>query len=353
MNKININPEQSIFTEYYIEKNIWELFSSHIKNYKNILVVHGHKSLASVKNNLEKSLGNLKSDFIYYGGECSHVNADKIIDESKNKNYDLILAVGGGKVIDTAKIVGLKLELPIFVIPTIASTCACTSKVCAVYKNNHSFDEVLFLKRPPQKVFIDLTTIFEAPKKYFWAGMGDTLAKYYEMRLKTKNQELDYSTNLGWAICSMCKNSIIYKGKVAYETSTEITPEFKEVAGTILISTGYTSSLIEFFYNSAVAHIVCYAFCMVPEVEEKHLHGEMVSFGILIQLLLENNISEYNELVKFYETINLPTKLSQIISKELFLKYREPMYNQIMKAAEVEKISLEINFEKLDKVFMN
>ena len=54
-----------------------------------------------------------------------------------------MFAVGGGKAMDTVKVVALELDdKPFFTIPTIASTCAATSEVAAVYTAEHTFDDV-------------------------------------------------------------------------------------------------------------------------------------------------------------------------------------------------------------------
>lgn len=69
------------------------------------------------------------------------------------------MGIGGGKAIDTSKIVASKLEKDIFIIPTIASTCAGTSALSVVYNNDSTFKEFCFFKEPPKKIFIDLETI--------------------------------------------------------------------------------------------------------------------------------------------------------------------------------------------------
>ena len=37
---------------------------------------------------------------------------------------------------------------------------------------------------------------------------------------------------------------------------------------------------------------------MSPEVEEKHLHGELVSYGVLVQLVFDNKIKELKKIIK-------------------------------------------------------
>lgn len=74
--------------------------------------------------------------------------------------------------------------------------------------------------------------------------------------------------------------------------------ELEEVILSIIVSTGLVSNCVDNDYNSCVAHAVCYGFSMSPEVEEKHLHVELVSYGVLVQLVFDNKIKELKKLKK-------------------------------------------------------
>ena len=49
-----------------------------------------------------------------------------------------------------------------------------------MYNEDGSFKEIVQLHEPPAHCFIDTQVIAEAPEMYLWAGIGDTIAKYYE-----------------------------------------------------------------------------------------------------------------------------------------------------------------------------
>ncbi|WP_300621006.1 hypothetical protein [uncultured Fusobacterium sp.] len=74
--------------------------------------------------------------------------------------------------------------------------------------------------------------------------------------------------------------------------------ELEEVILSIIVSTGLVSNCVDNDYNSCVAHAVCYGFSMSPEVEEKHPHGELVSYGVLVQLVFDNKIKELKKIIK-------------------------------------------------------
>ncbi|MHA5067286.1 iron-containing alcohol dehydrogenase family protein [Cetobacterium somerae] len=321
--------EKSILTEVYMDSNIWNILGKEIQNYNNILVIHGDKSLLSIKNEFFKTLKDKNFHLVHYGNECCHSIVNSTLHNLNDNTYDLILGIGGGKSIDASKVMMDKLNIPLFTIPTIASTCAAVSYISVMYEENHVFQELYFLKRPPHKTFINLDTLIAAPKKYLWAGIGDTLAKYYEMNLKARGKRLNFNTTMGEKLSHLCKETMLNYGKHALSTSI-VDVDFKEVAGVILVTTGIVSNLIDFKYNGALAHAIFDALTKIKRVEEEHLHGEVVAFGILIQLQLEGNHEELNNLLNFYKEINLPTTLKEIVVKNEYLEKKEEIIDKIL-----------------------
>ncbi len=56
----------------------------------------------------------------------------------------------------------------------------------------------------------------------------------------------------------------------------------------------------------------------MPKVEHNH-HGEIVSYGVLVQLMLDNNTKEIDKLLPFYKEIRLLhlIKILEIIREEM------------------------------------
>lgn len=331
--------EKSILTEFYMDTNIFTQLKQEIQNYNNILIIHGDKSLSSIKLNFYKAVQNKKCHYIHYGNECNHTIINCILDKISSYDYDLIIGIGGGKSIDASKVIMDKLNIPLFTIPTIASTCAATSYLSVMYDENHVFKELYFLKRPPHKTFIDLSTIIAAPKKYLWAGIGDTMAKYYEMNLKASGKKLNFNTTMGEKLSHLCKETMLKFGESSLKTDT-VTEEFKEVVGVIVITTGIVSNLIDFKYNGALAHAIFDALTKIKRVEDEHLHGEVVAFGIIIQLKLEKNTTELNNLLNFYKTINLPITLEDVVIYNEYLEKKDEIIDKIFKSIEGSEIPL-------------
>lgn len=84
---------------------------------KKAVVVGGKKAMAAAKDKLlaaVKDTGIEILDFVWFGGECTFNNAKKLEQLEAVRQADMIFAVGGGKAIDTCKLVSIDFEKPYF-----------------------------------------------------------------------------------------------------------------------------------------------------------------------------------------------------------------------------------------------
>ena len=63
----------------------------------------------------------------------------RLTDVAKMHGCDVVVGMGGGKAIDTAKAVGYAVNAHVAIVPTIASTDAPTSAVAVLYTSNGAF----------------------------------------------------------------------------------------------------------------------------------------------------------------------------------------------------------------------
>jgi glycerol dehydrogenase len=114
------------------------------------------------------------------GGESSEAEIERLASVAKEQGCDVVVGMGGGKAIDTAKAVGYAVEARTAIVPTIASTDAPTSAVAVIYTSDDAFLRYLLLPRNPDLVLVDTRVIAEAPVRYLVAGMGDALSTWFE-----------------------------------------------------------------------------------------------------------------------------------------------------------------------------
>jgi alcohol dehydrogenase YqhD (iron-dependent ADH family) len=186
-------------------KNVIEGLPEVIKTYgKRVLLVYGKHSI--LKNGIyDQVMSQLKlagaSVYEYSGIKSNPVisDVDAAAEVGRNNNVDVVLAVGGGSVIDSAKIISLAIPIqnkawdlfaykvkPVKAIPLVAVlTLAATGtemNAFAVVQNNHTkqkpgyFSPLIF----PKHSFLDPQFTFSVPADYTAYGIVDLIAHALE-----------------------------------------------------------------------------------------------------------------------------------------------------------------------------
>lgn len=253
-------------------------------------------------------------DTVIYGTECTYQRIHQLRDLYKEADIQMVFGMGGGKAIDTAKGVAWELGVPVFTFPTIASNCAPMAALSVVYHPDSSFDSFYYFDQPAVHCFMNTDIMIRAPKQYLRAGMGDTIAKYFECHFSARGDQLDYHSSLGREISNLCYERIRTHAKDAMvEREEQIPgPAFEQVVLTIVVNTGLVSHLVEDCYNCAIAHSVCYGLNLIPGLEKRYLHGDLVAYGVLIQLLTDGQTEIAKEVRVLLEAIDIPVTLKQM-----------------------------------------
>ena len=231
---------------------------------------------------------------------------------------DMVFGVGGGKALDTVKCLCITDDKPVFSFPTIASNCSACTSVSIMYNEDGTFLKPNFFVRPVMHAFIDTEIIAKAPSQYMWAGIGDTYAKYYEATISSRDERLEHFTSLGVAVSLMCRNPLLEYGPKAFADHKKglCTYDVEQVVLAIVVTTGIASIFLtkDFTpdYNSGLAHAIFYALTKYPVIEQRHLHGEVVGFGVLLALLVDGQEEEFEKIYQLNREIGLPVSLKEI-----------------------------------------
>lgn len=313
--------QNTLFPGYTIGTDAYDAVKDICPSYgKKVAIIGGKRALEAAQDKIMKAAEEAGLEVIgsfWYGGEASYENMAML--DPKVEEADMIFAVGGGKAIDTCKVLAQRSNRPFFTFPTIASTCASCTSLGIVYNPDGSLNEYSFSKIPPNHIFIDTQIIAEAPEMYLWAGIGDTMAKHYECTISSRNDIPEHSDAMGIALSSMCAVPIIRWGEKAMEDckNNQVSKELSEVILGIIISTGFVSNFVQVDYTTGMAHAIYNGFTMIPAIEENgHLHGEVVSYGILVLLMVDKQYEELDKLYAFSRAIGLPTCLADIHATE-------------------------------------
>jgi glycerol dehydrogenase len=283
---------------------------------RHVLVTGGKTGLGATRAGREKSLAlqDIRQTEEIFKGETSDAEIDRLVSLCRKNGCDVLMASGGGKVIDAVKAAAEDAGIPAVVIPTVASNDAPCSALTVVYNEDGSFSRLRPLKKNPDLVLVDTDIIVRAPVRTLVAGMGDALATWFEadacQRSGALNNSGGHITAAAMALARLCLDTILEHGfnaKKACESQT-VTPAFERVveANTLLSGLGFESGGV------AVAHALSEGFSVIPEIHH-YLHGETVAFGLLVHLILEGRPADILEQIyRFNLSVGLPVTLSDL-----------------------------------------
>ena len=312
--------QTKLYAGYSIGPDCYEEVDHYCHPYgTRVLLIGGRTGMAKGEPLLRQALaaGNSRLELVdtaVYGTDCTYHRIHELTEQYKDNNIHMVFGMGGGKAIDTAKGVARELGLPVFTFPTIASNCAPMAALSVVYHEDNSFDSFYFFERPAVHCFMNTMLMLQAPGQYLRAGMGDTIAKYFECHFSARGDELDYHSALGREISNLCYERIHNYAKAALEEQKQGIPgpAFAQIVLTIVVNTGLVSHLVEDCYNCAVAHSVCYGLNLVPGLEEQYLHGDLVAYGVLVQLILDDMKEKALEVRELLTVLGIPVTLRQM-----------------------------------------
>lgn len=263
-----------------------------------------------------------------FRGECNELELQRVEALVRQQRTDVLVGMGGGKTIDTAKIVSDRTNIPVIIVPTIASTDAPCSGCAVIYTDQGEFESVYYQKMNPQVVLMDMRIMADAPTRFLVSGMGDALATWFEARSCTGSHSENacggHSTMAALNMAKLCYDILLADGVAAKADNDQhlVTPALHRVveANTLLSGIGFESA------GLASAHSVHNGLTALAETHAFY-HGEKVAFGVVTGLHLNHaSAEEMNTVYAFCESIGLPTTFADV-------GLINPNRAQLMKAA--------------------
>jgi glycerol dehydrogenase len=249
-----------------------------------------------------------------FGGECCEKELFRLAAIIRERKVDVLVGMGGGKAIDTAKIAADRAGIPVIIVPTIASTNAPCSGCAVLYSEEGVYESVSYQKSNPAIVLVDTDIIARAPVRFLVSGMGDALSTWFEANSCSKTQSENecggLSTITGLNLARLCYDTLLQYGAIARIAALQhiVTPALERIveANILLSGVGFESG------GLASAHSIHNGLTALEETHA-YYHGEKVAFGLLAGLQLTDAPPEESGVVySFCEEVGLPTTLADI-----------------------------------------
>ncbi|WBW73686.1 mitochondrial glycerol dehydrogenase Gld1 [Schizosaccharomyces osmophilus] len=266
----------------------------------------------TIVNSLESN--GMKVTKLIFGGESSLKEIHRLQAECPSDSQ-IVIGVGGGKTIDTAKYLANEMRVPCIIAPTTASSDAATASLSVIYTSEGEFQKYSFYPTNPNFIMVDTDVIVKAPVRFLISGIGDALSTYVETESVLRSHSLSFAggvpTVAGAAIARACKETI-EKFAVAGILSNlrgVCTEAFENTveANTLLSGLGFENG------NLAAAHAIHNGLTTAHGNIHRLMHGEKVAYGTLAQLILENwPLEDYYKMVAFMSKCHLPVTLEEL-----------------------------------------
>lgn len=265
---------------------------------KKPFVLGGPTALSIVKKALEESLlsADLVPEWMVYDGFCCAETAENW---AERYDFDCVIGVGGGRIMDMAKLCAYFKAVPVLNIPTSSATCAAVSSLSVLYSRNGKTVGTLCYEKSVDAVLADTALLLSQPKRLAYAGVLDAMAKKVEIA--------HYSINDPGLSAAAVLAAYSYQG--LYTCGERVCRDSIYLSVPL---TGVISGLSRGRNQSNLAHGLYEAVRRVLTAEGLSvLHGELVAIGLFLQMTYDRREEEIPELRAFMQARGMALTLTE------------------------------------------
>ena len=322
------------------------------------LIVGGKTALQLTASEIEESVGASCSRYRIeiHTGTCNEEDARAFAALALEERFDVIVGVGGGVIMDFAKMIAHFAALPIINVPTSSATCAAYTPLSVMYTKEGRTVGSFHHEREVNAVLADTAVISTQPTRLLLAGVFDAMAKYLEIKHRYSGDGADCPLGLDYAY-ALSERSF----KVLCEKTDACLTDMKngvfsnaveELVFATIAATGVISGIARGSNQCALAHKF-YEITRVlfSEASRPYLHGELVGAGLLMQNYYNNETERNTELIRLMQKHSMPYRVSELgveKTEESFIEYFERIKNSSAingkDSRECEKLALALRY---------
>jgi len=277
---------------------------------------HSRKFAESVLESIDKDYD---LEIVDYGDVTDVLN---LYQKYLEKKIDVVVGIGGGKVIDVAKALAYILDVPVVSVPTTASHDGISSPYVAYLLQLDLRQKLGLTKiyKVPKAILADTSVIKSAPRRYLLAGIGEILGKIvavrdWELAARVKGEEFsEFAAKLSLSSYEIVMRNI-EKLKIHNEESVRLVVKALIGCGVAMAIAGSSRPC------SGSEHMFCHALDLLAREQgfKPPLHGEVVALGALMMAYLHG--LNWRKLKKVMKTLGLPTTAKELgLDREIIVE---------------------------------
>jgi len=288
-----------------------KILHNHDVKFDSVLLLGDRKTFligaGAISENFAKSNTTVYRELVDNSDEPNVNRIKHIIEE---RNPDLVMGFGGGKVLDVAKLAAGAHNKHFISVPTTLSNDGISSPV-AVIKNKKNIP-ISHLTKAPYGVIVDVSIIKKAPTRHIKAGLGDLLSNLsatFDARLAVKKvSDQVPETALRMAEAGALNLLNTNPGDIK-------DTDFLLVLTRGLIKSGFAMCIVGSSRPaSGSEHKISHSMDHLYS-PRKTLHGEQTGVAALFTMALQDN-PYLEEVKKLYGQVAFPTKVKKLYLKE-------------------------------------
>ena len=253
------------------------------------LLVHGSVGEARVRTRLGPALAaaGVTPERHRHEGPTTVTAIGRAATAARAAGCNVVIGVGGGRVLDVAKAAAWRAGLPAVVVPTSPATCAAVTAIAVAYDNAGAWAGPVAGATAPELCVLDADALAEAPDRLLAAGVLDAVVKVREVRLAARRlPQADAWSTTAQAACAVLAGLVDPAAGGGALSWPPAPPERAVLAEAVVWLPGLIAGLAGEANKLAAAHAVHNALTLLPG-HERSLHGELVALGLLVQEALD------------------------------------------------------------------
>ena len=276
---------------------------------KNALVLSGETTRKIAGERIKEALYARNYSKLSIVREATFEEADRIC--KVNNDFDFVVGVGGGKVIDMGKLVATKRQIPFVSVPTAPSHDGIASERVTIHTET---EKASVRVNVPVAVVADIQILQNTPHRLIASGCADAISNYtavYDWKLGRNRGEYfsEYAASL-----SLLAAEIVMKSADMIKRNEE-----RGIRNLVeaLVSSSIAMSMVDSSRPASGAeHMFSHA---LDFLNSPGLHGEQCGLGSIITAYLQNQ--DWQRIRNSLETIGAPITTEQLgITEDVFVR---------------------------------